>query len=74
MPIKLTVEVDAPLSPDDRDLLAGIAVMVLAIANRELAQQGFPGVFPTEEEPAPPPDPHDEGPDQESGPEPGRPN
>jgi hypothetical protein len=48
MPIKLSIEIESPLTPDDRDLLSGVAVMTLAIANRELAQQGFPGVFPDE--------------------------
>jgi hypothetical protein len=37
--IKLGIEIESPLTPDDRDLLAGIAVMVLAIANREIAQR-----------------------------------
>jgi hypothetical protein len=38
--IKLNVEVETPLSDDDRDLLAGISVMVLAIGNRRnLADQ-----------------------------------
>jgi hypothetical protein len=35
MGIKLNVEVETPLSDDDRDILAGISVMVLAIANRQ---------------------------------------
>jgi hypothetical protein len=35
MGIKLNVEVETPLSEDDRDILAGISVMVLAIANRQ---------------------------------------
>lgn len=40
MGIKLTLDVETPLSDDDRDLLAGISVMVLAIANRQdLADQ-----------------------------------
>lgn len=34
MGIKLNIEVETPLSDDDRDILAGISVMVLAIANR----------------------------------------
>ena len=33
--IKLDVSVETPLSDDDRDILAGISVMVLAIANRQ---------------------------------------
>jgi hypothetical protein len=40
MGIKLDVSVATPLSDDDRDILAGISVMVLAIANRQnLAEQ-----------------------------------
>jgi hypothetical protein len=40
MGIKLDVSVETPLSDDDRDILAGISVMVHAIANRQnLAEQ-----------------------------------
>ena len=40
MGIKLAVSVETPLTDDDRDILAGISVMVLAIANRQdLADQ-----------------------------------
>jgi hypothetical protein len=40
MGIKLNIEVETPLSNDDRDILAGVSVMVLAIANRQdLADQ-----------------------------------
>ena len=40
MGIKPDVSVATPLSDDDRDILAGISVMVLAIANRQnLADQ-----------------------------------
>ena len=45
MGIKLDIQVETPLSDDDRDILAGISVMVLAIANRqnlvEQAQQAL---------------------------------
>jgi hypothetical protein len=42
MGIKLDISVETPLSDDDRDILAGISVMVLAIANRQnLADQPF---------------------------------
>lgn len=38
--IKLNLEVETPMSDDDRDILAGISVMMLAVANRQnLAQQ-----------------------------------
>lgn len=50
MGIRLSIEMTSPLTPDDRDLLSGIAVMTLAIANRELAQQGFPETFPPDED------------------------
>ena len=49
MTVTLSIEITSPLTPDDRDLLSGIAVMTLAIANRELAQQGFPETFPSDE-------------------------
>ena len=40
MGIKLDISVETPLSDDDRDILAGISVMTLAIANRQdLADQ-----------------------------------
>jgi hypothetical protein len=40
MGIKLSLDVETPLTDDDRDILAGISVMMLAIANRQnLAQQ-----------------------------------
>ena len=35
MGIKLDISIETPLSDDDRDILAGISVMVLAIANRQ---------------------------------------
>ena len=35
MGIKLDISVETPLSDDDQDILAGISVMVLAIANRQ---------------------------------------
>jgi hypothetical protein len=50
MGIRLSIEITSPLTPDDRDLLSGIAVMTLAIANRELAEQGFPETFPPKED------------------------
>jgi hypothetical protein len=55
MGIKLGIEIVSPLTEDDKELLSGIAVMTLAIANRELAKQGFPDTFPDE-------DPEDEPP------------
>jgi hypothetical protein len=49
MGIKLGIEIASPLTDDDKELLSGIAVMTLAIANRELAKQGFPDTFPDED-------------------------
>ena len=51
MGIKLDISVETPLSEDDRDILAGISVMVLAIANR----QNLMDQQPPAEEPAPEP-------------------
>lgn len=45
MPIKLTIEITGPLDPDDKDLLSGVAVMTLAIANHEMAKEHFPETF-----------------------------
>ena len=48
--IKLSIEIVSPLTPDDRDLLSGVAVMTLAIANHEMAKAAFPEVFADEDE------------------------
>ena len=45
MPIRLTIDVTGPLDPNDHELLSGVAVMVLAIANHELAKERFPETF-----------------------------
>ena len=50
MGIKLSIESTSPLGPDDKDLLTGISIMTLAIADHELAKEHFPGVFPDDEE------------------------
>ena len=49
MGIRLSIDITSPLTPDDRDLLAGIAVMTLAIANREMAENRFPDTFTPDE-------------------------
>ncbi len=54
MPIKLNIEIVTPMTADDRDLLTGISVMVLAIANREMAENRFPDTFQPDEEETPP--------------------
>jgi hypothetical protein len=52
MGITLDISVETPLSADDRDILAGISVMVLAIANRQdLADQPHMQGLEGEEEP-----------------------
>jgi hypothetical protein len=51
MGVELTVKITTPLDEDDHDLLSGVAVMVLAIANREMAKEAFPGAFPDDQEP-----------------------
>jgi hypothetical protein len=59
MGIKLDISVETPLSDDDRDILAGISVMVLAIANRQnLVDQPH---MQDEEEPLPCADQCDDG-------------
>jgi hypothetical protein len=45
MTVKLSIEMTSPLSADDHDLMSGIAVMTLAIADHELAARGFPETF-----------------------------
>ena len=42
MGVTLSVVITSPLDADDRDLLAGIAMLHLAIANREGALEGPP--------------------------------
>ena len=49
MSVKLSIEITSPLDPDDRDLLSGVAIMTLAIANHELAKEHFPETFPDDE-------------------------
>jgi len=45
MPLKLNVEITSPMTPDDHELLSGVSVMLLAIANHELAAARFPEAF-----------------------------
>jgi hypothetical protein len=60
MGIKLSFEIVSPLEPADRELLTGVSIMTLAIANHELAKQKFPEAFSDDEESAPSPE---EGPE-----------
>ena len=50
MGVKLSIEIISPLGRDDKELLTGVSIMTLAIANHELAKEHFPGVFPSPEE------------------------
>jgi hypothetical protein len=45
MPLKLNVEITSPMTADDHELLSGVSVMLLAIANHELAKEKFPEAF-----------------------------
>ena len=45
MPIRLNIEITSPMDADDHELLSGIAVMTLAIANHEMAKAKFPEAF-----------------------------
>ena len=50
MGVRLSIEIISPLEPDDRDMLTGLSIMVMAIANHELAKEHFPDTFPSPEE------------------------
>jgi hypothetical protein len=50
MGIRLSFEITSPLGPDDKDLLTGVSIMTLAIANHELAKEHFPEAFSDAEE------------------------
>jgi hypothetical protein len=52
MPVELTIRVISPLAPEDKDLLTGVAIMTLAIANHELAKERFPETFTDDAETA----------------------
>ena len=54
MGIKLNIEITSPMTDRDHELLSGIAVMTLAIANHELAEQRFPEAFNQEDAEATP--------------------
>lgn len=55
MGIELSIRVTSPLAEEDRELLSGIAVMTLAIANHEMAKERFPETFAEEPEGQPQP-------------------
>jgi len=52
-PINLSIQIISPLGEEDRELLSGIAVMTLAIANHEMAKEKFPEAFGSDEDEAP---------------------
>ena len=51
MPLNLNVEITSPMTADDHELLSGVSVMLLAIANHELAKEKFPEAFGGDETP-----------------------
>ena len=59
MSIRLQIEVTSPLTTDDHELLSGVSVLLLAVANHTLAAEKFPEAFgddePAEEPVAPAP-------------------
>lgn len=46
MSVHLNITIDTPLDEDDRGVLAGLGIMVLALGNHDLAEDRFPEVFP----------------------------
>ena len=50
MGISLRIEITSPMDERDHELLSGIAVMTLAIANHTLAEERFPDAFPKDDE------------------------
>lgn len=50
MGISLRIEITSPMDERDHELLSGIAVMTLAIANHTLAEERFPDAFPKDNE------------------------
>jgi hypothetical protein len=55
MGVTLSISISSPLEPADRELLTGLSIMTLAIANHELAKERFPGTFPDEDPDEDPP-------------------
>ena len=45
MGIELNIRITSPMDATDREVLSGIAVMTLAIANHEMAKNAFPEAF-----------------------------
>jgi hypothetical protein len=45
MAIRLQIEVTSPLTTEDHELLSGVSVLLLAVANHTLAAEKFPEAF-----------------------------
>ena len=55
MGIKLQIEVTSPLTTEDHELLSGVSVLLLSVANHTLAAERFPEAFGEDEPVAPAP-------------------
>ena len=49
MGIKLQIEVTSPLTTEDHELLSGVSVLLLSVANHTLAAERFPEAFGEDE-------------------------
>jgi len=47
--IRLQIEVTSPLTADDHELLSGVSVLLLSVANHTLAAERFPEAFGDDE-------------------------
>ena len=52
MSIRLQIEVTSPLTTEDHELLSGVSVLLLSVANHTLAAERFPEAFGDDETPA----------------------
>lgn len=49
MAIRLQIEVTSPLTTEDHELLSGVSVLLLSVANHTLAAERFPEAFGDDE-------------------------
>jgi hypothetical protein len=49
MGIRLQIEVTSPLTTEDHELLSGVSVLLLSVANHTLAAERFPEAFGDDE-------------------------
>jgi hypothetical protein len=49
MSIRLQIEVISPLTTEDHELLSGVSVLLLSVANHTLAAERFPEAFGEDE-------------------------